>query len=276
MKYLHPVAMVPNALIDDTTVHYTTKAVALALLFLSGRKNKAVKVTVAELAKLSHCSTATVQQAIAELLRGGYITKRRSYRYSTEHNRLIYGANVYVWLKRHGGYTLLRREILDYDLTPSALASLLFLYRCGGRSGRAFPSIRHIAGLLDKAGKTGLDMAKSTVCLALKALRILQAVIRHCCNTKRGCYASNSYYLTDMVITGGATSRISGEGGPKFDKHIFINQITEAFTERERKKGVGQFGNLHSFGAGFFQEQLFYFDGTGVKVSACDEPDLTA
>lgn len=236
MKYLHPVAAVPNELINDTAIHYTTKAVALALLFLSGRKNKAVRVTIAELSRLSHCSTATVQQAIAELLRGGYITKRRSYRYSPEHNQPIYAANIYVWLKRHGGYTLLRREILDYDLTPSALASLLFLYRCGGRSGRAFPSIRHIAGLLDKAGKMGLDMAKSTVCLALKALRILQAVVRHCCNTKRGCYASNSYYLTNMVITGEAACRTSGEGSPKFDKPKFINQITGAFTERERKK----------------------------------------
>lgn len=276
MKYLHPVAMVPNTLIDDTTVHYTTKAVALALLFLSGRKNKAVKVTVAELARLCHCSTATVQQAVAELLRGGYITKRRSYRYSTDHNRLVYGANVYVWLKRHGGYTLLNREILDYKLTPSSLASLLFLYRCAGRSGRAFPSIRQMAGLLKKTGKMGLDMAKSTVCLALKSLRILQAVVRHCCNTKQGCYASNSYYLTNMVITGGAGCRTCGEGSPKFDKPKFINQITEGFTKRERKNGVRQFGNLHSFEAGLFQEQLFYFDGTGVKVSACDEPDLTA
>ena len=34
MKYLHPVAAVPNALIDDTKLHYTTKRVALALLLM--------------------------------------------------------------------------------------------------------------------------------------------------------------------------------------------------------------------------------------------------
>ena len=45
MKYLHPVAAVPNALIDDTKLHYTTKRVALALLlivpclFLTGFEN---------------------------------------------------------------------------------------------------------------------------------------------------------------------------------------------------------------------------------------------
>lgn len=277
MKYIHPVAAVPNELIQDTTVHYTTKAVALTLLFLSGRKNKAVKVTVAELAKLSHCSTATVQQAVSELMQGGYLAKRRSYRYSAEQGRLIYDANVYVWLKRHGGYTLLKRDILDYDLTPAALASLLFLYRCGGRSGRAFPSLRHIAGLLKDAGKNGLDMAKSTVCLALKALRVLQALVRHHCNTRRGCYSSNSYYLTDMVITARANRpSSSAEGSPKFDKPREINQITGAFTEREIKKGVGQFGNLHNFRPEFFHDPPFYFDGIGVKVSTSDEHDLTA
>lgn len=276
MKYLHPVAAVPNELINDTAVHYTTKAVALALLFLSGRKNKAVRITVAELARLSHCSTATVQQAVEELIRGGYIVKERSYRYSDEKKRLIYAANRYAWVKRHGGYTLLKREILNYNLTPSGLANLLFLYRCGGRRGRAFPSIRHIAGLLKKAGKSGLDMAKSTVCQALKALRLAQAVVRRHCSTQRSCYACNSYYLTDMVITGGTKRCISGGGSPFFDKHKIINQITGDFTERKEKYGAGQFGNLPKSESTDFVESMFCFDGVGVRVSASGEPDLTA
>lgn len=276
MKYLHPVAVVPNALINDTTIHYTTKAVALALLFLSGRKNRTVTVKYAELAKISHCSAATAQQAVMELIRGGYIIKKRSYRYSDERKRLIYAANRYVWVKRTGGYTLLRREIMSYKLLPSALANLLFLYRCGGRKGRAFPSIQHIAGKLKAAEKVSLDMAKSTVCLALKALRLVQAVVRHHCSTKRGCYAANTYYLTDMVITGRASSRFSGEGSPKFSKHIPINQITGAYTYKDRKNCVGEFGDLHSFDQDFFQMPLYYFDGIGVKVSASGEPDLTA
>lgn len=276
MKYLHPVAAVPNALINDTAVHYTTKAVALALLFLSGRKNRTVTVTFAELAELSHCSTATAQQAVAELIRGGYIVKKRSYRYSDERKRLIYAANQYVWVKRIGGYTLLRREIMGYKLLPSALANLLFLYRCGGRKGRAFPSIRHIAGKLKALEKASLDMAKSTVCLALKALRLAQAVVRHHCSTKRGGYAANTYYLTDMVVSGGAGRCLSGEGSPKFSKHRVINQITEAYTGEERKNGVGEFGDLHSSNQDFSRMKPLYFDGTGVIVSFCDEPDLTA
>lgn len=271
MKYLHPVAAVPNALINDTTMHYTSKAVALALLFLAGRKNRAVRVTYAELANVSHCSRATVQQAIAELIGGGYIVKRRSYRYSTEQGRLIYDANVYTWIMRYDGYTLIRREVLDYAVSPAALASLLFLYRCGGRSGRAFPSLRHIAGRLIKAVKAGLDMAKSTVCRALNALRLAQAVVRHRCATRQGCYAPNSYYLTDMVLAGGTGTGSAGEGSPKFGKPNFINQITGAFTEREREKGVAQFGNLYRFCSGYGLERSLYFDGTGVVVSAADE-----
>lgn len=271
MKYLHPVAAVPNELINDTAVHYTTKAVALALLFLSGRKNRSVTVTFGELAKLSHCSVATAQQAIKELIRGGYIIKERSYRYSDEKKRLIYAANRYAWIKRTGGYTLLRREIMDYAISPATLANLLYLYRCGGRKGRAFPSLRRIAGKLKAAGKAGLDMAKSTVCRALKALRLAQAVVRHRCSTRQGCYAPNSYYLTDMVLAGGTGTGSAGEGSPKFGKPNFINQITGAFTEREREKGVAQFGNLYRFCSGYGLERSLYFDGTGVVVSAADE-----
>lgn len=58
---------------------------------------------------------------------------------------------------------------------------LLYLYCCAGRKGRAWPSLRHIAGLLEKNGKHGMDMAKSTVCRALGLLRRLQAVIRLQC-----------------------------------------------------------------------------------------------
>lgn len=275
MKYLHPVAAVPNSLIQDTTIHYTTKKVGTVLLFLSGRKNRAVKVTVADLARLAHCSTATVQQAISELIQGGYLIKRRSYRYSAEQQRLVYGANSYVWMKRQGGYTLLKKEILDYDLTPAAFTDLLFLYLCGSREGRAFPSLRHIAGQLLQAGKAGLDMAKSTVCLAVKALHKVHSIIRLRCRTAANSYAANSYLLTDLVISGrrGASNV---KGSPKFDKHRDITKITGAFTEREIKYGVAQFGNLHNLDRAVDVISEFWFDGTGVRVSATGEHDLTA
>ena len=231
MKYLHPVAAVPNALIADTKLHYTTKRVALALLLMAGRKCVTVSVTFAVLARFAHCSPATAQQAVTELISAGYMMKTRRYRYGKDQNHLIYDANGYQWIARIGGYTLVRRELLDYELTPAAFANLLYIYRCAGRRGRAFPSLRRIAGLLVNAVEAGLDMAKSTVCLALKLLRRLQAVVRlHCCKLD-GSYSANSYFLTDMVISDGrpATESTPEEislagGSPIFSKPSITNK----------------------------------------------------
>lgn len=282
MKYLHPVAAVPNELIHDGQLHYTTKKVALVLLLLAGRKGRSVCVTFAQLARLAHCSPATAQQAVAELISGGYLCKARRYRYGQDQQHLIYSANGYYWLRRQGSYTLIRRELLDYTMPPAAFANLLYLYCCAGRQGRAFPSLRRIAGLL-KGGKQGLDMAKSTVCRALALLQRLQAVVRLRCYKCNRSFASNSYLPTDMVLslsasTGAGEGRDSFEdgGSPIFGKPIIINQITRDFTEREKKYGVSQFGNLPNNWDDFAWEERMYYDGVGVKVFASGEQELTA
>ena len=283
MKYLHPVAAVPNELIHDGQLHYTTKKVALVLLLLAGRKGRGVCVTFAQLAQLAHCSPATAQQAVAELISGGYLCKARRYRYGQNQQHLIYNANGYYWLRRQGGYTLIRRELLDYSMTPAAFVNLLYLYCCAGRKGRAFPSLRHIAGLLKRDGRQGLDMAKSTVCRALALLQRLRAVVRLRCYKCNRSFASNSYLPTDMVISlaasaGTAEGRDSFEdgGSPIFSKPSIINQITKDFTLREEKYGVGQFGIFANFYGS--PEPEMRFDGTGwiVLVSADDEQELTA
>lgn len=283
MKYLHPVAAVPNELIHDGQLHYTTKKVALVLLLLAGRKGRSVCVTFAQLARLAHCSPATAQQAVAELISGGYLCKARRYRYGQDQQHLIYSANGYYWLRRQGGYTLIRRELLDYAMPPAAFVNLLYLYCCAGRHGRAFPSLRQIAGLLKQGSKRGLDMAKSTVCRALALLQRLQAVVRLRCYKCNRSFASNSYLPTDMVLslavsTGATEGRDSFEdgGSPIFSKPIIINQITGAFTEREKKCGVFQFSNLPNNWDNFASEERMYYDGTGVKVFASGEQELTA
>lgn len=263
MYRMHPVAFIPNCLICDDTLHHTTKKVAVALLLMAGSAKRDVQATIAQIAQESHCSTTTVQQAIRELVQGGYLRKERRYIYREELGHLGYAANSYHWCRRNGGYTMVRKEILAYQVTAAAFCNLLFLYCCAGRTGRAFPSLRQIAGRLRAAGRTGLDMAKSTVCCALDALRRLQALVRHHCRKVRCCFAANSYYLTDMVQSDRA-QKLSLWGGPKFDKPIIINQITGAFTSREEKYGVGQFGV-------FAKNEGLYFDGTGVLVSAIDE-----
>lgn len=282
MKYLHPVAAVPNELINDSSMHFSTKKVAVALLLMAGRRNRKVQVTFAELAHQAHCSPATAQQAVSELIQGGYIIKKRCYRFDEGLNRLVYASNAYNWVRRIGGYTLVRREILDYELTAAAFANLLFIYRCAGREGRAYPSLRRIAGLLANCVGGSLDMAKSTVARALAELRCLQAIVRHRCWTKRSYYAANSYYLSDMVISDGRQSHQDEPdefpmgGSPIFDKLRFNNQITGAYTLEEEEKGVGQFGTLHKTPGWFDEGEDYWFDGVGVKVFSCGEQDLTA
>ena len=90
MKYLHPVAFIPNELIRDTTLHFTTKRVAVVLLLLSGRKGRSVRISFSELAAITRCSTTTAQQAVAELLGAGYIIKQRSYRFSQEKGPIVW------------------------------------------------------------------------------------------------------------------------------------------------------------------------------------------
>ena len=242
MTYLHPVAAVPNNLITDANLSYTTKRVAFVLLLLAGRKGRYVTVSFAALARLCKYSTTTAQKAVKELCAQGYLLKNNRYHFGEKQNHLIYASNRYLWLRREGGYTLVSRDILAYDLTPASFVTLLYLYRCAGRKGRAFPSLRRIA-------EVGLAMSKSTVCLALKALRLLQALVRHKCITQHRCNSSSSYYLTNFVFS--RNQLLFSGGGPKNDKPISINQITEDNTERKRTEGTSQIGTLHTVWGAF-------------------------
>ena len=261
MTYLHPVAAVPNSMITDANLSYTTKRVAFVLLLLAGRKGRYVTVSFAALARLCRCSATTTQKAVKELCAQGYLLKSNRYHFGEKQSRFVYSSNRYLWVRREGGYTLVSREILAYDLTPAAFLTLLYLYRCAGRKGQAFPSLRRIA-------EVGLSMSKSTVCMALKALRLLQAVVRHKCVTRNHCHASSSYYLTNFVFS---RNQPPSEGGPKNDKPISINQITGDYTERKRTKGASQIVDSPAIGSAFHAPAPYIFDGIGVKVSACNE-----
>ena len=267
MTYLHPVAAVPNNLITDTSLSYTTKRVAFVLLLLAGRKGRYVTVSFAALARLCKCSTTTSQKAVKELCTQGYLLKSNRYHFGEKQNHLVYASNRYLWLRREGGYTLVSRDILAYDLTPAAFVALLYLYRCAGRKGRAFPSLRRIAEI-------GLGMAKSTVCLALKTLRLLQAIVRHQCVTRNHCYTSSSYYLTNFVFS--RNQLCFSEGSPKIDKPNSINQITEDNTERKRTEGAVQIGTLRAIQGTFWSPSSYYFDGVGIRVSVWKEQIFTA
>ena len=262
MTYLHPVAAVPNSMITDATLSYTTKRVAFVLLLLAGRKGRYATVSFAALSQFCRCSTTTAQKAVKELCTQGYLLKSNRYHFDQKQNRFVYASNRYLWLRREGGYTLVSRDILAYDLAPAAFVTLLYLYRCAGRKGRAFPS-------LNRTAKAGLNMSKSTVCMALKALRLLQAVARHKCVTRNHCHANSSYYLTNFVFS--RNQLLLSGGGLKNDKPIFINQITKDYTERKRTECASQIGDFPFVWSSFHAPAPYLFDGVGVRVSACEE-----
>lgn len=286
MKFLRRYTATPNRLIDDTVMHYTSKIVYHALAFMQ-RPNGRVKLTVAKLVSLAGLCEDTVLQALQELEARGYIRKKRNWRWSQEHCRPVYCANTYKLSQNYDeGYTLISSTVMDIDTTPAGFCVLLFLYRCAGRTGRAFPSIRYIAGAWREKTGRGLEMSKSTVLRVLKRLAACQAFQKNTCDAKVGDQSCNSYYLTDMVPAKVTQSSNTAQdpsgnsfvcgGGSIFPEAYFSNKITGTYTDEERKNGVGEFGDLHSFGLDFSWMKPLYFDGTGVIVSFCDEPDLTA
>lgn len=191
MKKNKSYVALPNRLIEDVNLHYTSKRVALALFAHAGRKSK-IRKTVSALAAQSGCCTATVQQAIRELGDAGYITKETNYRYSQGLAMPVYAACEYT-LNRSlsGGYTLIPRALLKVAVTPAAFCCLLYLYRKAGREGRAFPSLRTLA--------RQLMIGKATVARALAVLVRLQEIVKRFCKTRNGDFSCNSYYPTRLV-----------------------------------------------------------------------------
>lgn len=197
MKEVKPYAEVPNVLIEDARLHYTTKRVAFTMLLLV-RKNREIRQTICELAAFSGCSPATVQQAVQELEAAGYLRKKRNYRYSYGLAMPVNAANTYRFRRnRSNGYTLIPAEILKEDLTPGAFAVLLYLYRCAGRTNRAYPSLRYMAN--DQGRCPGI--AKATVCRAVAALKKLKHLldVQQCKHTEKS-FRANSYILYVMVL----------------------------------------------------------------------------
>lgn len=242
---------VPNLLIDDGELPHVAKQIATALIFAA--KGNVVKgMTIRRLAKLCHCTTGTAQKHLTALEQKGYIAKRRVYRYSLSLGRCIYAANEYeLTLPTAGGYTLIPRSILRRKVTGSCFTVMLCLYRCAGRDGRAYPSIRYIAGARkDKLG--GCGVSKASVCRALQLLKKLRFLICLPCLRRHGGLSCNSYLLTAMVgiaatpaqplvqASGGdAPAPASCVGGSlKNDTLDSNNKVTWGSYLEEKRKGV--------------------------------------
>ncbi len=234
-----------NCIITDPMLYSSSKRVMSTLLAYCSPKDT-VRKTVEELSILSGVGTTTVRKALAELEARGFIRKLRRYRTSRYFSCPIYAANTYKICRRKlsGGFTLIPRALLQANISHSTFVTVMYIYKTAGRKGRAYPSLRNAA--------KRLDLAKATICRALKTIRRLQLVCKREC--KRGeRFFCNSYFPTAWVRAGGLTvdpntqKSFSAIGGLIFNKHHVINKITGVYIMREEDKGVGEFGDLYSF-----------------------------
>ncbi len=282
MNFRNRYSAVPNRLIDDTVMHYTAKIVYLALALMQ-RRNGHVKITAAKLTALTGLCGDTVLQSLRELEVCGFLKKKRNLRWSQEHGGLIYCANLYKLSRNFSaGYTLISAKLMDFDITPAGFAVLLYLYRCAGRTGRAFPSLRRIAGTQGRGNGSGLDMSKSTVLRVLKDLAARQAFLKNPCNTTEGDQSCNSYYLTDMVpakiekspenAQHSPENFFASEGGSIFPGAYNINKITGVLTGRKGSMVEVNFAASAIYPWLSWRERPCYWDGEGVKVSTVGVP----
>lgn len=228
-------AVMVNHVITDSQLYPSTKRLFFAMLCHCSRHNT-VRKSVGELAALSGCSPATVQQALDQLQEFGYIHKIRCFRYSVSFSRPVYARNAYQ-IKRSkltGSYTMIPRSILQLDVTHSAFVAAMYIYMTAGREGRSFASLRTAA--------KQTYLSKATICRALKALRLAQAFVRYFCIMANRAHTCNNYYPREWI-------RSHVGGGLNFSKHHVNNKIAGVLYLEGKTYGVCEFGKMNNFGA---------------------------
>lgn len=190
---------IPNRLINDMALSFSARRLGAYFCAVSNRLGVARK-SLAMLSGLSGLSVSTVQSAIDELERGGYLTRQKTYRYDTARMRLIYDKTAYQ-IQKHlsGGFTLVPAALLrERGLASSAFVLALYLCQQGADQGRAFPSIRQMSD--------AIGIAKSTVCRALQQLKAVAVfLVRHCVR-KNHTFAANSYFYLHKSVCQGSPS----------------------------------------------------------------------
>lgn len=266
-KMLSGFVKMPNWIDDDAQMYGTTKKVLFALLARVG-SGMTVRVSQEELAQYCGCCRNTVARALRELQERGILFSTRRYYYSKRLRRVVRGKTRYYFRRcDEGSYTLVPRELLAEDLTPAEFVVALHAYRLAGRKGRCFPSLRRFARQIDRA--------KATVCRAVSRLHLRQVISRVRCKKANRAFACNSYYPTSWVRKGKVYKLSVSNGGLKNEQQQVNKKVTIGSIKRKKKKGVGEFGTLTKFWEKCLEEGQLYFDGIGVKVSFCDEPELT-
>ena len=181
----------PNAIITNHAINYSTKRVA-AVLFCHSTRTGMYRKSLAGLAELSRLSIPTVRKALADLERAGYINRKKCYVYDDVLKRSIYTQTEYsCQITYQGSFTFIPRSLLTKELTPATFAVSLFLYQQMGNDHRAWPSIAKIGSML--------DMGIASVCRALATIRNVGIFFVQHCKKVNCSFSHNSYFLLHVA-----------------------------------------------------------------------------
>lgn len=117
------------------------------------------------IAEICHISTVTVYTAIEGLCNVGLI--RRSHRYNYDGQ---YIANRYELVQLPGGWFELGMQQEPLAMSATTFMVYLYLLRCKGKSGKAFPTLRKMQEVL--------GICRNTVIQAIKNLMGLKLLVR--------------------------------------------------------------------------------------------------
>ena len=182
---------VPNTLICDTSLSFSARVVGAVLYGHINAFGCCCK-SYAEIGRLAGCSAATARGAVLALEQAGYLTSATPMRWIRQQARVGYGKRCYT-LRLAGSYTRIPRTALPelQQVSPATAVVVLYLFYQAGQKRRAFPSITRIS--------QGLGMVRSTVCLALAAIRSLRCLMVELCRKANGALAANSYHMVHIL-----------------------------------------------------------------------------
>lgn len=154
---------IPNLLLDFPLSPNALK-VYVYLLSCADAERTAI-VRVSRIAERCHVCANTVRAAVGEL--GGLGLLEKQNRYNAEHH---YIANAYKLACPGGKWFALDTTNNSFALGGSTFMVYLYLLRCRGRNGKAFPSLRRI--------ERAIGVCRAVVVKAIKQLAALGLLIK--------------------------------------------------------------------------------------------------
>lgn len=154
---------IPNLLLDFSLSPNALK-VYVYLCSCAGADSTAI-VRASRIAERCHICANTVRMAVHELGALGLLEKQN--RYNAEHH---YIANAYHLARLVGGWFALDTTNNPFALGGSTFMVYLYLLRCRGSNGKAFPSLRRI--------ERAIGVCRAVVVKAIKQLAALGLLVK--------------------------------------------------------------------------------------------------